>query len=93
LLNIKEVLEIADKKRRFFYHSVILKGLMRGPQKVKDFLGCPAPRRCPEQSEGTHSDYRKKGGDSSLTLRMTTFEGASSVANAPSDVVLSEAKE
>ena len=30
-----------------------------------------SPRRRPEQSEGTHSDYRKKGGDSSLTLRMT----------------------
>jgi len=47
--------------------------------------GVKPPRRRPEQSEGTHSDYRKKGGDSSLTLRMTTFEGDSSVAYAPSE--------
>jgi len=53
-------------------------------------------RRCPEQSEGTHSDYRKKGmrffadaqNDSlSVTLRRSrrVSWGDSSVAYAPSE--------
>jgi len=48
-------LKLPIRKRRFFSHPVILRGLMRGTQKVNDFLGCPAPKHCPEQSEGEKS--------------------------------------
>jgi len=64
--------KIVDRKRRFFSHPVILRGLMRGPQKVNDFLGCPAPKRCPERSEGTFqlkNLFGEKGWRSFAALR------------------------
>jgi len=41
-------LKLPIRKRRFFSHPVIMRGLMRGFQKIIDFLGCPAPKHCPE---------------------------------------------
>jgi hypothetical protein len=52
--------KIAIRKRRVFSYPVILRGLMRGPQKVIDFLGCPAPKRCPERSEGMTKSPEKR---------------------------------
>ena len=55
--------------------------------------GVNPPRRCLEQSEGTHSDYRKKEGILRYRSEWQKSGWDSSVAYAPSDAVLSEAKE